>query len=278
MEQMERSGSVEKKVELIDRKKEKEMVRPYRKYQLLILGLVIMMIVFCSSLFSLNKELNYHIRENTALLQELDEQNQRTSELDELFNRVEVNYISLYELDKELNIDIIRDLSELGMVTGFISKDNESQFSVCYKATIHGDKASKFREFCSGVSPLLILIETEDGYRFGAYTTVAFLNDETTQGQKADNNAFLFSFDTKKKYKIEIPDVAVRDVLNSFPMFGKNDLNIIEGFFSESKSWTEYPQAFEPDPNAPGDYILNGGMKKFKIKEMEVLTVFINSN
>ena len=80
------------------------------------------MIIFCFILFSLNKELNYHIRENESLSEELVEENQKSVELDDLYNRVEVNYVSLYELDKELNIDIIRDLNELSMLTNFISK------------------------------------------------------------------------------------------------------------------------------------------------------------
>ena len=39
-----------------------------------------------------------------------------------------------------------------------------------------------------------------------------------------------------------------------------------------------YPVSYEKDPNAPGDYMLNGGMKNFRVKELEVLCPFIFSN
>ena len=39
-----------------------------------------------------------------------------------------------------------------------------------------------------------------------------------------------------------------------------------------------FPVSYEKDPNSPGDYILNGGMKKFVIKELEVLNPFIYTN
>ena len=125
MEQLETTN----KSDLIDRKKEKEIVKHYRKYQLIIILLILIMIIFCFILFSLNKELNYHIRENESLSEELVEENQKSVELDDLYNRVEVNYVSLYELDKELNIDIIRDLNELSMLTNFISNVSIDQLA-----------------------------------------------------------------------------------------------------------------------------------------------------
>ena len=270
MEQLETSN----KTDLIDRKKEKELVKPYRKYQLTIFLLIILMITFCSVLYSLNKELNSYIKENNTLSQDLYDENIRSMELDDLYNRVEVNYVSLYELDKELNIDIIRDLNELSMLTNWISTNGTVQFSVCYKASAHGDAPKAFRENCGGISPIVVLIETTDGFRFGGYTNVAFTDED---GYKEDENAFLFSFDTQKKYKVVKTDSAVGDFNKMFPLFGRNDIVISPGFLSEATCATEYPKAYEEDPNAPGDYVLNGGMKKFKIKEMEVMTCYISN-
>ena len=78
-----------------------------------------------------------------------------------------------------------------------ISKGDDVQFGVCYKATIHGDNAKDFIDNCGGISPLLFIIETTNGYRFGAFTTLP-LNGANEYNM--DENAFLFSFDTGKKY------------------------------------------------------------------------------
>ena len=271
MEQLETTN----KSDLIDRKKEKEIVKPYRKYQLIIILLIIIMIIFCFVLFSLNKELNYHIRENDNLSQELLEENQKSVELEDLYNRVEVNYVSLYELDKELNIDIIRDLNELSRLTNFISKNSSVQFSVCYKASAHGDTAKAFYDNCGGVAPLVVLVETTDGYRFGGYTNVALTNSNS---YKDDPGAFLFSFDTQKMYNVLRPEIAIGDFTGKFPVFGRNDLVLQEGFLSNTKSLTEFPKAYQEDPNAPMDYVLNGGIRKFMVKEVEILSCYIQSD
>ena len=39
-----------------------------------------------------------------------------------------------------------------------------------------------------------------------------------------------------------------------------------------------FPVSYAKDPHAPGVYMLNGGMKKFKIKELEVLRPYMFSN
>ena len=261
----------------LDRKKQKELVRPFRKYQLIILLLVIIMIVFCGILISLNKKLNSKIKEHSMLYQELLDQYEREDELDELYNRVEVNYVSLYELDKELNIDIIRDLTELNLITTFIDPTAEIQFSVCFKATVHGDKGKTFREKCGGVSPLLILIKAKNGYRFGAYTTVGFSKDPSeATGFKKDPDAFLFSFDTKKRYKIYNVDQAIGDFGENMPQFGDHDIFLFDGFLGNTTSESLFPKSYSGDSGMMGDFILTGGVKKFGVSEVEILSVYIN--
>jgi hypothetical protein len=262
----------------LDHKTKRDIIKPYRKYQMIILLLVIIMFILISILTSLNNKLSLHIKENNTLI---DTYNEHVSTL-EMFKiqdeRIYVSYKHLYLLDAVLNSDIIRNFDELEMITSFISEEDSIVFSICYKATVEGDKASTFRENCSGVSPLLVLIETEHGYRFGGFTTRAFTSENEGDSYKEDDNAFVFSFDTQKKYQIEIPDKAISDVDGQFPIFGKNDIYIVDNFFTNGNSVTEYPKVYKEDPNAPGDYVLNGGIKKFKIKEMEVLSCYFNVN
>ena len=134
-----------------------------------------------------------------------------------------------------------------------------------------------FRKLCDGISPTLFLIENFDGYRFSAYTSLYF-GEEVKSGYREDNQAFIFSFETGKKYKIEQPEYAVSNTEGYFPMFRKRDIVIGNNILSGTNSYAMYPVSYEKVPNAPGDYIFNGRMKKFAIKELEVLSPFIFSN
>ena len=263
----------DKKFDSIIRKNEKDLVRPYRRYQLSLLTLLILMIIFLFVLNSLNKKLNSVIKENEDVENRLNQEKEIFNDLTEINNKVEVNYASLYKLDKSPNIEIIREIEELYMISGFIGNPDNIGYSICFKSSIHGDNGATFREQCQGIAPLLVLIETADGYRFGGYTSVPFTNDE--YGYKYDEQAFLFSFDTKKKYKIIKTEKAISNLKGQFPVFGNNDIYIHNNFLSAANSIIEYPNAYEDDPNAPGDFMLNGGVKKFKIKELEVLSVEI---
>lgn len=258
---------------LISGKKEKEIVKPFRKYQLTILALVILMTILGYYLYSLNKDLNYYMKQHKNLYEQLYKEDKKAEDLNEIFNRVEVNYKCLYELDKTLNIDTIKDLDELDMMNNWIAIDKEVQYSICYKATYHGDSAVEFRNKCEGISPLLVIIETVDGYRFGGYTTQSFSSEGI---YKEDHEAFIFSFDTKKKYKVKLPEKAVGDFTISFPYFGQQDIILHPGFFNNSSSYTQFPYTYEKDPDSIGDYILTGGIKHFKVKEVEICSVYIN--
>ena len=84
-----------------------------------------------------------------------------------------------------------------------IDPNSTIEFMVCYKASEEGDDPAKFREGCGGMGPILLLVETVEGYRFGGYTVMDFMDD--INDYKEDDEAFLFSFDSKKKYKVQKP-------------------------------------------------------------------------
>jgi hypothetical protein len=259
------------------RKNQKELVHPYRKYQLSIILLIIIMITFIWVLFSLNTELSIQLKQHESLYEQYQDNLEKLSELKTLYGKIEVNYKSLYQLDKELNIDIIKTIDELNLLKKFISPNSRIQFSLCYKATIDGDNdILKFRRKCEFLSPILMLIETSDGYRFGAYSSNALNFEGRGQGYVYDSSAFIFSFDTKKMYNIIHPEFAIGELKDNFPSFGRQDIFLGNNFLSESSSYTNFPYDFEKDNTNPGDFILNGGMKKFKVKEMEFLFVYIN--
>ena len=260
-----------------DRETQKKLVHPYRKYQLMIIVSIIITIILGVRTFNLNSELDTLIKTEHNLFLQVIDLKEESKEIQKVYERVDVNYKDIYGLDKKKNIDIIHDLEELNKISMAINDQGSVSYAICYKATVDGDSPETFRKLCDGISPMLFLIETVDGYRFAAYTSLYF-SENIKSGYREDNQAFIFSFDTGKKYKIEQPEYAVSDTKGYFPMFGKRDIFIGKDILSGANSYALYPVSYERDPNAPGDYILNGGMKKFAVKEMEVLCPFIFSN
>ena len=260
-----------------DREAQKKLVHPYRKYQLWILVMLILAIILGITAFNLNSELDTLLKTEHNLFLQVVDLKEESKEIQKVYERVDVNYKDIYGLDKKKNIDIIHDLDELHKISTAITEKGSVSYSICYKATIDGESPETFRKLCNKISPLLFLIETVDGYRFAAYTSLYF-EKEAISGYRKDDQAFIFSFDTGKKYKIEQPENAVSEGKGFFPMFGKNDIVIGKDILSGPNSYAMYPVSYEKDPNAPGDYILNGGMKKFTIKELEVLSPYIFYN
>ena len=276
---MEEINDIDTKEDMMieDRETQKKLVHPYRKYQLMIIVSIIITIILGVRTFNLNSELDTLIKTEHNLFLQVIDLKEESKEIQKVYERVDVNYKDIYGLDKKKNIDIIHNLEELNKISMAINDQGSVSYSICYKATVDGDSPETFRKLCDGISPMLFLIETVDGYRFAAYTSLYF-SENIKSGYREDNQAFIFSFDTGKKYKIEQPEYAVSDTKGYFPMFGKRDIFLGKDILSGANSYALYPVSYERDPNAPGDYILNGGMKKFAVKEMEVLCPFIFSN
>lgn len=165
-------------------------------------------------------------------------------------------------------------MDEFFFITNMIDPNSTIEFMVCYKATEDGDDPYKFREGCGGMGPILLLVETVEGYRFGGYTVMDFMDD--INDYKEDDEAFLFSFDSRKKYKVQKPGEAIGDFDGEFPRFVNGDIKLSKGCLSNNESYTEYPQSYEEDINAPSSYMLNGGIKNFRVKEIEAIVIFDN--
>jgi len=260
---------------------EKEKIHPYRKYQLIILILLISFFLLIYLIFSLNTELTFLIKKNNNLNKQNNVKISQIKFANILSEYIEINYKFLYSLDKLPNIDTIKTISDFFLLTKFLREQMQDEgkhsriiFMMCYKATVDEDKASSFRKNCENLSPLVFVIETTEGFRFGGYTS-SFLNN-SRNGYINDPYSFIFSFNTKKKYKIIKNEEAVFDIKNNFPSFGTNDIVIKDGFLSNKNSYSMFPNHYEKDFDALGDYQLTGGMKFFQIKEMEVFVPWID--
>ena len=69
------------------------------------------------------------------------------------------------------------------------------------------------------MGPLLIIIQTTSGYRFGGYTSKSWTKPSSNSFVK-DELAFIFSLNLLRKFEIKIPEQAVGHYQNEGPVFG----------------------------------------------------------
>ena len=170
---------------------------------------------------------------------------------------------------KEVKGDIIHDMNELELLTKKINKDNKRLIiNLLYKASADGDTASAFHEKCDEANNTIVLVETKDGKRFGGYTTCSWKGNCI---EKADPDAFIFSFDKMKTYD-NIPE---DDAIGCYPKFGPIFLGCQIKIFDNA--FTKGGTTFEKELNfdTKEDYELTGGNRTFEVKDIEVYEVVI---
>ena len=170
---------------------------------------------------------------------------------------------------KEVKGDIIHDMNELEMITKKINKENKRIIiNLLYKASADSDSAAVFHEKCDGANNTIVLVETTDGKRFGGYTTKSWRGNCI---EKADTDAFIFSFDKMKTYD----NIPGDDAIGCYPKFGPIFLGCQIKIFDNA--FTKGGTTFEKELNfnTEEDYELTGGNRTFGVKDIEVYEVII---
>ena len=170
---------------------------------------------------------------------------------------------------KEVKGDIIHDMNELEMITKKINKENKRIIiNLLYKASADSDSAAVFHEKCDGANNTIVLVETKDGKRFGGYTTKSWTGNCV---EKADPDAFIFSFDKMKTYD----NIPGDDAIGCYPKFGPIFLGCQIKIFDNA--FTRGGTTFEKELNfnTEEDYELTGGNRTFDVKDIEVYEVII---
>ena len=145
-----------------------------------------------------------------------------------------------FEIDGLLKeSQIIKDKEEELLIGDMITILKNKKYRLLYRASSDGDSANKFK---------------------------------VSSHMKYDNNAFLFSLDLKKVYKIVPGEYAIYCYYNSGPCFSQGSLYIPNNFFKKygKTSITGGPYQFKED------YEINNGEEKFLVKELEIFQVQID--
>ena len=165
--------------------------------------------------------------------------------------------------------DIIHDLKELEILTRKINRSNNKIIlNLLYKATADTDTASAFHQKCDRAESTLVLIETDNGKRFGGFTSRNWRGDCE---EKKDPNAFVFSLDKMKIYDIIDGEDAIGCYPQCGPVFLGCQIRIFDNAFKKGGTTFERGVNYETEE----DFELTGGNRAFGIKEIEVYEVIV---
>jgi len=204
-------------------------------------------------------------QENESLKKQLEEYKARLKEQNEEREEEEDSHEFIEK--NEVIGDIIHDKKELDMITNKINKENKKIIiNLLYKATADSDRASVFHEKCDKAKNSIVLVETENGMRFGGYTTCSWSGNCV---DKIDTDAFIFSFDKMKTYDNIPGDEAIGCYPKFGPIFLGCQIKIFDNFFVKGGTTFERELNF----NTEEDYELTGGDREFKVKDIEVYEV-----
>lgn len=182
-------------------------------------------------------------------------------------------FISKIRRLKALKTDaVLLDEKDRELIENWIDPSQHIKMKLLYKASQDSDQSSVFHSKCDGIAPTLTLVKTAKGYRCGGYTVQKW---DCSSSYKKDNNAFIFSLDTKKMYKCNSSNNnSIYCVSSSGPTFGGtgySDLYIANGCmtFNKGTNICNCPNSYPGCTKSE----LTGGDYNFEVKEIEVYLI-----
>lgn len=174
--------------------------------------------------------------------------------------------------------DIIKNMDDYEFIRDSLGKIS---LKMVFNSNINGDYALDVHTRVN-YHHVLALIETENGNRFGGYTSDNFSPDtlgltSTSIGLlKQDRSAFLFNLDTKKYYNIKKKDISrALDCDDYFTFcFGEGDLLLRDQFLTNG-GMSSFPDCYGDENTKEGE--LTNGEETFTVKSFEIYHVLFFS-
>ena len=220
----------------------------------------------------LTEKVKYLIDDNNEIKNKLNQYFQENSELKNkiIVLEKEINLSKEKEKKDELfkGSTIIQSLEEKNLISNWILQNTNKITQLLYKAKRDGDDASVFHSKCDNMGPLLIIVQTTTGYRFGGYTSKSWTKPSSSNWP-GDELAFVFSLNLKRKFGIKIPKEAVGHYNNCGPVFGYGHcFDISSGCLSNSSSYHCTSASYE----GTNEMILTKE-KNFTVSDYEVFQI-----
>lgn len=174
--------------------------------------------------------------------------------------------------------DIIKNMDDYEFIRDSLGKIS---LTMVFNSNINGDYALDVHTRVN-YHHILAIIETENGNRFGGYTSDNFspeslgLTSTSIGLLKQDRSAFLFNLDTKKIYDIKKKDVSrALDCDDYFTFcFGEGDLLLRDQFMTNGGT-SFFPDCYG-DENTKKNELTNGE-ESFTVKSFEIYHVLFFS-
>ena len=219
----------------------------------------------------LTEKVKYLMEENIEIKNKLNlyfqENNNLKNKIISLEN--EINYFKEKENYKLFyGSTIIQSFEEKNLISNWILQNTDKNCRLIYKAKRDGDQALDFHSKCDNMGPLLIIIQTSTGNRFGGYTSKSWTNPSSSNWP-GDELAFIFSLDLKRKFEIKIPSQAIGHYNDKGPVFGYGHcFEISSGCLHNSSSYHRISASYEGM-----DQLILTKQSKFTVSDYEVFQI-----
>ena len=157
----------------------------------------------------------------------------------------------------------ILNAEEKKLLLGWLP-NKPKKITLLLNSKIDGDSCKTFIQKVQNKCPTLVIIETIKGRKFGGYTTQIWKSGETS-----DNDAFVFSLVTNKKYEIVEPQHAI-GFDNNYWLFGWNNNAIVVKDHCKTRN-DNY--VCNKTYKIEEKYELNGGEEYFIVSSFEVYAI-----
>jgi hypothetical protein len=264
----------------IDKKAFEEYQESEKKKTIWILKVIIIFLlisnicfVYFLIIFQINISKNVSYNKNTLIETEgLKDSNQQQE------NKIQNMLVNIFSsINPSFNslTDIIRSKKEYEQIMSYTGSKKQS--FICYQGTLDGDNNYEaYHQYCGFFPEQIILLELNDGHRFGAY--LSKIPEELGKDDLHidDPNAFLFNVDTGEIYKVNDPRNVITIFKNGFFKIGNYDLYISNNYMSNEKSYSRFPNQF--GSNDISKNVLTNGKENLSIVQMEIFSLWTKSS
>ena len=190
--------------------------------------------------------------------------NQKSTQIFDLENRMKT---MIDQNETIYKANLIKNKDELDFLIKKICIDNHRiNINLIYKATVDSDKAEAFHDKCDNANSSIVIIEIENGRRFGGFTKCSW---EGNNIEKNDNYAFIFSLDEFNIYDVIQGEAAIGCYRDYGPIFTGYQIKIYDDAFTKGGETALKGANYKTNE----DYELSGGLEKYNVKEIEVFEV-----
>jgi hypothetical protein len=153
----------------------------------------------------------------------------------------------------------------------------KKRWTLHYRGTRDGFKASTFHEKIDGRVNTVTIIETTKGYIFGGFARIGW---DSRSSWKCDDSraSFLFTIRnphniSSRKFSLSNPSDAIYCPASYGPTFGGNhDIHVADNSNTNTSSYSNLGHGYENDTGVNGRQIFTGEYN-FTVKEIEVFTI-----